>query len=102
MVMEAAPIAAFVVAEPEFLLELQVIAFDTPAHLDRIDESFEAHLCGQRAQKVFGGVRLALGPLDNEPFLSAQHFGVRRTHACSRETRREARVRAVAPSDGAV
>src|SRR5689334_12119813 len=102
MVMEAAPIAAFVVAEPELLFKLQVIAFDTPAHLDRIDKALEAHLFGQRAQEVFGRVRLALGPLDHQPFLSTQHFAVRHTHAYSREARTEARVRAFSPSDGAV
>ena len=33
MVMKAAPVASFVMPQTEFLLELEVVTFDTPAHL---------------------------------------------------------------------
>src|SRR5688572_2343555 len=38
VVMEAAPVAAFVMIEPEFLFELLVVAFDAPAQLDEADQ----------------------------------------------------------------
>src|SRR3954447_4433030 len=102
MVMKAAPVAALIVAEPELLLKLEIIAFDTPAHLDRIDESFEARLCGQRTQEVFGRARLAHGPLDDQPFFCTQHLAVCHAHPCSGKTRSKARVATFAPGYAAV
>ena len=41
MMMEARPSAPLVVPEPDFLLELQVVALDPPAHFCEIDQSPE-------------------------------------------------------------
>jgi hypothetical protein len=38
---KAAPSAAFVVAEPNLLLEFEIIAFDPPPHLRQIDQTLE-------------------------------------------------------------
>ena len=40
--MEAAPSAAFIVTKPDLLLELLVVALDTPAQFGKIDEPAEA------------------------------------------------------------
>ena len=41
MMVEARPSAPLVVPEPDFLLELLVIALDPPAHFCEIDQSAE-------------------------------------------------------------
>src|SRR5215210_3650597 len=72
MVVEAAPAAALVVPEPEFLLELLVVAFDAPPKLGEFDHAREADILWQRREPVLGGLLLALRPLDQEPFLRAR------------------------------
>src|SRR3954467_14101721 len=47
MVGEAAPAAALVVPEPEFLLEFLVVAFDAPPELGKFDQALEADLLWQ-------------------------------------------------------
>src|SRR5215212_9791903 len=72
MVVEPAPAAALVVPEPEFLLELLVVAFDAPPELGEFDQAREADLLRQGREPVFGGLLLAFRPLDQEPFLRAR------------------------------
>src|SRR3954467_12291319 len=72
MMVEPAPAAALVVPEPEFLLELLVVAFDAPPELGEFDQALEADLLRQGREPVFGGLLLSLGPLDQKPFLRAQ------------------------------
>src|SRR3954452_19399078 len=60
MVVEAAPAAALVVPEPEFLLELLVVAFDAPPELGEFDHARKANLLWQRREPVLGGLPLAL------------------------------------------
>src|SRR3954453_15634989 len=60
MVVEAAPATALVVPEPEFLLELLVVAFDAPPELGKFDHPLEADLLWQRREPVLGGLPLAL------------------------------------------
>src|SRR3954462_11008882 len=66
---EAAPGAALVVPEPDFLLEILVIPLDAPAQLSQVDQIGEAGLLGPSRQPVLRRLRLALGPLDQPPFL---------------------------------
>jgi hypothetical protein len=51
MMVKAAPAAAFVVAKPEFLLEVLIVALDPPAPLGLPDELCRAPewtpICGQ-------------------------------------------------------
>ena len=53
---EAAPAAALVVPEPEFLLELLVVAFDAPPELGEFDQAREADVLRQGREPVFGGL----------------------------------------------
>jgi hypothetical protein len=41
MMMEAAPSAPFIMAEPDLLLELLIIAFDAPPQLRSVDQIAE-------------------------------------------------------------
>src|SRR5215210_7056132 len=72
MVVEAAPAAALVVPEPEFLLELLVIAFDAPPELGEFNQARETKVLRQGREPVLGGFLLAFRPLDQEPFLRAR------------------------------
>src|SRR3954469_5854215 len=72
MVVETAPAAALVVPEPEFLLELLVIALDAPPELGEFNQALEADVLGQCREPVLGGFLLAFRPLDQEPFLWAR------------------------------
>ena len=65
--MEAAPSAAFIVPEAEFLLELLVVALDAPAQLGEIDQAVERDVVRKGGEPVFGWLALALGPLDQQP-----------------------------------
>src|SRR3954464_5285763 len=59
---EAAPAAALVVPEPDFLLEILVVPLDPPAQLGQVDHLLEADLLRQGRQPVLRRLRLALGP----------------------------------------
>src|SRR5215210_5840458 len=72
MVVEAAPATPLIVPEPEFLLELLVVAFDAPPELGEFNHALEANVLRQGREPVFGGLLLSLRPLDQEPFLRAQ------------------------------
>src|SRR6478736_8174832 len=100
---EAAPAAALVVPEPDFLLEILVIPLDAPAQLSQVDQIGEAGLLGQGRQPVLRRLRLALGPLDQQPFLLTRRaqpgVGVRRAHPGPGKARGKLAVRALAPGD---
>src|SRR5215213_11878965 len=72
MVVEAAPTTALGVPEPEFLLELLVVALNAPPELGEFDHAREANVLWQGREPVLGGLLLALRPLDQEPFLQAR------------------------------
>src|SRR3954470_22801348 len=84
VMVEAAPAAALVVPEPDFLLEILVVPLDPPAQLSQVDHLLEADLLRQGRQPVLRRLRLALGPLDQQPFLLARRaqlgVGVRGAH----------------------
>src|SRR3954452_10356507 len=72
VMVETAPAAALVVPEPQFLLELLVIAFDAAPELGEFDQAHEADVLRQGREPVLGGLLLAFRPLDPEPFLRAR------------------------------
>src|SRR3954453_461574 len=72
VMVEAAPAAALEVPEPQFLLELLVVAFDAPPELGKFDQALEADVLRQRREPVFGGLLLSFRPLDQEPVLWAR------------------------------
>lgn len=43
MMIEASPPSAFIMADPEFLLELAIIAFDPPSHFCHENEFLYCH-----------------------------------------------------------
>src|SRR5215207_9298536 len=100
---EAAPATALVVPEPEFLLELLVIALDAPPELGEFDQALEADVLGQGREPVLGGLLLAFRPLDQEPFLRARFaqpvIAMSGSHAHPCEARGEPINCALAPGD---
>jgi hypothetical protein len=67
MVVEAAPAAALIVAEPDLLLEVLIIAFDPPAQLGQCDQLLEGRGGSQGGEEVLGRLRLAARPFDQQP-----------------------------------
>src|SRR5215210_8381661 len=72
VVVEAAPATPLVVPEPEFLLELLIVAFDAPPELGQLDQALKANVLRQGREPVLGGLLVSFGPLDQEPFRRAR------------------------------
>src|SRR5258708_30351339 len=66
---ESPPSASLVVAKPDLLFEVLVVALDAPAHFDNVDKTPERRLGGKRRQPVLGGFGLRLRPFDQQRFL---------------------------------
>src|ERR1700687_5103545 len=100
--MEAAPPAPFEVPKPAFLLELVIIALDTPAQLGEVDEFAEADIGWQRRQPILGRLGFAHAPLDEQPILR-QRFRHERAmatpNAHAGEARRQPLGRTFPPPD---
>ena len=47
MVMKPAPSPPFVVIDPDFLLEILVIALNSPAQFGQVDQAFEGDILGK-------------------------------------------------------
>src|SRR3954469_15434060 len=103
MVVEAAPAAALVVPEPQFLLELLVVALDAPPELGKFNQARETNVLRQGREPVFGGLLLAFRPLDQEPFLRARFaqpvIAMSGSHPHPCEARGEPIGDALAPTD---
>src|SRR5215475_4549195 len=69
--MEAAPTSPLVMTEPEFLLELLVVALDAPPEFRGVDQAGEGDIGRQGGEPVFGRLGLTLGPFDQQPFLGS-------------------------------
>src|ERR1700761_4545322 len=103
MMVKAAPAAAFVVAKPELLLEVLVVALDPPAPLGLPDQGREGGVGRQGGEPVFGRFGLPLWPLDQAPFLgtrfAAAGVALSRADAHGSEAGRQFGVAALAPGD---
>src|SRR5271165_248066 len=66
--MESPPASPLEVSQAEFAFQFLVVAFDAPSQLDDVDENRERHVLGQGREPVFGRLRFALWPFDDEPF----------------------------------
>src|SRR4051794_36504698 len=101
--MEAAPAAPLIVPEPEFLLELLVVALDAPAQLGKADETVEGDVHRQGREPVLRRLLLLRGPLDQQPFLWAGFaegvIAMRRPDPQTGKARGEPIGRALAPRD---
>ena len=67
--MEAAPAAAFEVAQTNFLFELLIVALDAPAQFRHPDHGGKADVRWQRRKPIFGRLLFAPGPFDQQPLL---------------------------------
>src|SRR3954465_3667916 len=67
--MEATPAASLVMSQAEFLFQLLVIALDPPTQLGQIDQAIEGHVRRDGGKPILGGLGVALGPFNQQPFL---------------------------------
>ena len=81
--MEAAPAASLVMSKAQFLFQLLIIALDPPAQLGQIDQTIEGHVRRDGGQPILGGLGVALGPFDQQPFLAA-HLVMAIARSCIR------------------
>src|ERR1043166_5340691 len=104
MVVEAAPAAPLEVPEAALLLDVLIIALDTPAQLGKPDQRSEADILRQGREPIFGGRGFPLGPLDEQTLRRYQFRQQVRgggTTAPARKPRGEPIGRAFAPADRA-
>ena len=64
--MEAWPATALIMPEPDFLLEVLVIALDAPAHLGKIDEISKGSALIKRREPILCGLFLPPRPFDQK------------------------------------
>src|SRR5450432_4727860 len=72
VMMESAPTPAFIVAEPELLLEVLVVALDAPAHVGLRDQIVQGNAFGEVGQVILEGLDVARRPFDQQPLFRAQ------------------------------
>ena len=70
--MKATPTSPFVVAKPEFLLEVLMVPLDPPTQLGGGHQGTAADGRGKRGEKVLGWFGFVGGPFDQAPFLGAR------------------------------
>ena len=103
MVVEAAPPAPFIIAKPEFLLQLLIIALDPPSQLCQIDQTIEGDILGQSGKPILGRLGFVFRPLDQQPLFGArlaqQVVAMGRPHPPPGKARGEPIRGALAPRD---
>ena len=101
--MESPPASPLEMGEAELALQFLIVALDPPAQLDGVDESRERGVLRQGREEVFGRLRLALRPFDDEPFdgmgLDEPVIARRRPHPHGGEARGQGLIGAFAPRD---
>src|ERR1700674_2708615 len=70
---EATPSPPLEMPQPDLLLEVLIVALDAPAQLGGVDQIDERDAFRQGRQPIFGGLILALRPLDQQPLLGRLH-----------------------------
>ena len=99
VMVETAPVAAFVIRQTELLFEFPVVPLDAPAHLGCEDQLLQGGIGGRGGQPVAARFLIACGPLDQQPFFGAHRRGrtglVRRADAQAGETGRQRRIGAI-------
>ena len=105
MVVKTTPSAPLEMAEPDLLLELLIIALDAPAQFGDVDEAAEGDVVWQGREPIFGGLVLALGPFDQQPFFrprfSQPIIAMRRANTHASKPRGQPHGRALPPFDRA-
>ena len=69
--MESPPATPLEMSQAQFALQFLVVVFDAPSQLDDVDESRERPVLGQGREPVFGRLRPALRPFDDETICRA-------------------------------
>src|SRR4029077_19481121 len=69
VMVEATPSAAFKMPEPDLLLEFLIITLNAPTQLGGVNQIAQRNVSRQGRERVLGRFLLALGPLDQQPFL---------------------------------
>ena len=83
VMVKASPRASIIVAEADFLLELLIVALDSPTQLGEIDEVAERHVVLDGCEPEFCGCSFILGPFDQQCLFGKPRFAPYRggTHA---------------------
>ena len=101
--MKAAPAPSLKMTQPQFLLQLFVVALDDPTLLGQADQVVDFRSNRQGRQPVLGGLGFALRPFDEQPFfrtrLGAPLVPMRRTDTEQSKSRTERMFRAFSPGD---
>ena len=69
--MKASPPSAFEVAEPHFLFQIQIIAFDAPTQFCQIDHRNGVNIPAKRRKPIFCRLFLVFRPFDQQPFVGS-------------------------------
>src|SRR4030081_3607179 len=89
--MKATPAASFIVPEPDFLLELLIIALDAPAQLGGIDQIAECDAARQSREPVLGRLPSPPRPTRSAAILwsvcRSVHGSMQREHATAQPAR---------------
>lgn len=67
VMVEAAPTSSFVMAEPQFLFTLLVVAFNAPTPMSLGAQFIERRVFGASRQIIFEGLDIVRRPLDQQP-----------------------------------
>src|SRR3954464_6600322 len=67
--MKAAPAASLIMVEPQFLLEVLVIALDPPAQLGHVDQIDQRGRSRQGREPILARLLVTVRPLDQQPLL---------------------------------
>ena len=67
VVVEAAPVSSFEMSEPDLLIELLIIALDTPTEFSEVHQFAEGDVFRQGRKPIFGRLFLTFGPFDQQP-----------------------------------
>ena len=83
--MEATPIAPFVMTQIQVLFEFEVITLDAPAHVDGGRQLSKGNVWGQVGRKLASRLGFPFGRFDEQPFFLASSIDVRSAHAYPRD-----------------
>src|ERR1043166_8228768 len=103
MMMEAAPTSPLIVSQPQLLLQFQVVALDSPAHVRSTYQIVDGSAFGKRRQPVFARFALIVGPLNEQPLAWPQsrtsHIASSMTHTYRGKACAKLLVGAFSPTD---
>src|SRR5450755_3093212 len=91
--MEATPVASFIVVQAQLGFQFLVIPLDAPSSHDGGHQALHSSVGGQSAQPVVDGFGLSFWPFDEQPLLRAGAQSVRGPYAQRAEARAQGRVR---------